>query len=435
MTYRLLLASEFYPPFIGGAELQTQILARGLAARGHTVSLATTWHAGLVDRENDQGVDVHRLHGWFTRVPWFSSNPKRRFHPPVLDPGTTSGLRDIIRDLQPDVVHASGWIAYSCAAAVRELGIPLILSVRDYGYSCAVRTLMHMGERVCDGPAPAKCLQCAADRYGWPKAIGAVGGVLGARKLLAHNPSAIHCVSRYVETIVRRDFLAVGEPGDDQAVRSVTTIPDIVIIPNIMEPENDDHSTSRSATIEEVMAQLPREPFILFVGALQMHKGLGPLLSAYQQLRNAPPLVLMGSVWADTPTTFPAGVTVMRDVPHPAVMRAWEHALFGVVPSIWPDPLPGTVREAMSRGKAVIGSAMGGIIDMVDHGQTGLLVPPGNADSLRSAMELLIEDVAYRERLGDNARTQAQRFADYNVLPRWEALYGQIIAAREKQYA
>src|SRR4249920_974958 len=111
---------------------------------------------------------------------------------------------------------------------------------------------MHMGERVCDGPPPTNCLPCAADRYGWPKAIGAVGGVLGARKLLAHNPSAIHCVSRYVETIVRRDFLAVGEPGDDQAVRSVTTIPDIVIIPNIMEPENGAHAASTRAAIDEV---------------------------------------------------------------------------------------------------------------------------------------------------------------------------------------
>src|SRR5450631_3296440 len=91
--YRVLLAHEFYPPFIGGAELQTQILARGLAARGHVVTVATSWHPGLPEREHDAGVEVHRLRGWWTRVPWFSKDASRRYHPPLPDPGTTLRLK------------------------------------------------------------------------------------------------------------------------------------------------------------------------------------------------------------------------------------------------------------------------------------------------------------------------------------------------------
>src|SRR5712671_3460275 len=98
---------------------------------------------------------------------------------------------------------------------------------------------MQDGERLCSGTGIAKCLKCASGRYGWPKAIAAVGGVLGGRSLLAHNPSAIHCVSRYVEKIVRRDFLGEPDAPPMESVHGVTTIPDIVIIPNIMEPETD----------------------------------------------------------------------------------------------------------------------------------------------------------------------------------------------------
>src|SRR4029077_11673894 len=94
----------------------------------------------------------------------------------------------------------------------------------------------------------------------------------------------------------------------------------------------------------ERLAELADKPFILFFGALQPHKGLLTLLDAYSGLDPPPPLVLIGSVWPDTPRYFPAGVTVMRNVPHADVMKAWERSLFGVVPSIWPDPLPGTVR-------------------------------------------------------------------------------------------
>jgi glycosyltransferase involved in cell wall biosynthesis len=118
---------------------------------------------------------------------------------------------------------------------------------------------------------------------------------------------------------------------------------------------------------------------------------------------------------------------VLRDVPHRDVMRAWEQSLFGVVPSIWPDPLPGTVREAMSMGKAVIGSAAGGIVDMVRHETTGLLVAPGDVAALRDAMARLIADVQLRQRLGSEARRQAARFSADAVAPHFEGLYAQLL--------
>jgi len=419
MPYRVLLAHEFYPPFIGGAELQTQLLARGLAARGHRVTMATSWHVGLPEREDDMGVDVRRIRGWWTRVPWFSNDPRRRYHPPLPDPGTTSGLKRLIRTVRPDVVHASGWIAYSCAAAVRDAATPMVLSVRDYGYSCAVRTLMRNGAQVCDGPALGKCLSCSADRYGWPKAIAAVAGVLGTKRLLASKVSVIHSISRYVETIVRRDFLTL--PPTRAADPNIVTVIPGIMVPTANEAARDQH---------QLLEALPTEPFILFVGALQLHKGLSPLLDAYKQLQNPPPLVLIGTAWPDTSTTFPPGVTVLRDVPHPLVMRAWERCLFGVVPSVWPEPLGGTVREAMSQGKAVIASGIGGIVDMVEHGETGLLVAPGDTQALRHAMSLLCRDDTLRARMGQAARERAQQlFTEAALLPRFEALYAQAIAS------
>jgi glycosyltransferase involved in cell wall biosynthesis len=307
---------------------------------------------------------------------------------------------------------------------LRGLDIPLVLSVRDYGYSCALRTLMR-GDEVCSGPGVAKCLTCAAGHYGWPKAAGAVAGVLGGRALLARKTSAIHCVSEFVETVMRRDF--VREQGTDAEHRTVqsVTIPDIVVIPEITDPNG---SRLNEIGPKAVMLDLPDEPFILFVGALQLHKGLQPLLAAYQQLESPPPMVLIGSVWPDTPGSFPPGVTVLRNLPHADVMYAWQHSLFGMVPSIWPDPLPGTVREAMSQGKAVIGSATGGIVDMIVPGVTGLLVPPGDVAALRSAMALLIGDGELRDRLGAAARERAARYAADEVAPSFERLYAQLLA-------
>jgi glycosyltransferase involved in cell wall biosynthesis len=423
MTLRVLLASDFFPPFIGGAELQTRVLARGLARRGHSVRVATVWHTGLEEIEQQPEYEVHRLRGLTTGVPWFSTDPTRRFHPPMPDPGITRGLRRLIQRFSPDVIHASGWIGYSCAAARQGSRTPLVLSVRDYGYTCALRTLMH-GTEVCDGPALGKCVSCAGQRYGMSKAVGAVGGVFANRALLARNTAAFHCVSQFVETTMRRDFLP-ATPSN--ASEKTVTIPDIVIIPNIMEPPNLAAHTPTDVSLAEFERELPAEPFILFVGALQMHKGLAPLLAAYEQLPPRPPLVLLGSVWPDTPHTFPAGVTVLRNVPHPCVMRAWERSLFGVVPSMWPDPLPGTVREAMSKGKPVIASRAGGIVDMVVDGETGLLVPPGDVEALSAAMRRLIDDPELRAQMGEAGQERTENFAAEKILPRFEALYEQLV--------
>jgi glycosyltransferase involved in cell wall biosynthesis len=140
---RILMASDFYPPFIGGAERQVQLLGQELHLRGHTVGVATVWHSGQPAQQDDAGVDVRRIKGLTTRVAWFSKDPHRRFHPPFPDPGMVWGLRRLVRRWRPDLVHAHGWIAYSCAAALLGISIPLVVSVRDYGYTCALRTLLH----------------------------------------------------------------------------------------------------------------------------------------------------------------------------------------------------------------------------------------------------------------------------------------------------
>jgi glycosyltransferase involved in cell wall biosynthesis len=413
---RIMMASDFYPPFIGGAERQVQLLSQELALRGHIVGVATVWHSGQHEQQDDAGVQVRRIKGLTTRVSWFSKDPHRRFHPPFPDPGIVWGLRRLVRQWRPEVVHAHGWIAYSCAAALLGTSIPLVVSVRDYGYTCALRTLLHGGE-VCDGPAPAKCLACAARSYGLPKSAAAVGGVFAGRALLTRKIAATHSVSTFVQQTVRRDLLrnlARTSKLDRES------IPDIVV-PSFLVESGD------AALDQAYTDRLPDRPYILFVGALQPHKGLGPLLAAYERLDDPPPLVLIGSVWPETPKRFPPSVMVLHNVPHHVVMAAWERSLFGVAPSVWPDPLPGVVREGMSKGKAVIASNIGGNTDMISHGENGLLVPPGDVDALAAAMRRLIDNPALRERLGQAGRLSARQYAASAVLPRFEAIYQQLV--------
>ena len=137
--------------------------------------------------------------------------------------------------------------------------------------------------------------------------------------------------------------------------------------------------------------------------------------------------MLIGTRWTDTPTSFPERVTVIEDAPHSFVLHAWERCLFGVTPSIWPDPLPGVVREGMSRGRPIVASAVGGIVDMVEDGRNGLLVQAGDREGLTTAMTRLVADPDLRERLGTAARISAAPFTSDAVATEFERLYLQLL--------
>ena len=162
---RILLVSDHYPPFIGGAHRQTQLLGHELRARGHEVSVATVWQGGLPAQADDQGVTVYRLRQLRTSLPGQDRNLKQRHQPPYPDPVTIWQLRRLIRRWKPDLVHAYGWFAYSAAVALTGLDTPLLISARDYGYSCATRTLLYRDQN-CTGPTIAKCLGCTAQYNG-----------------------------------------------------------------------------------------------------------------------------------------------------------------------------------------------------------------------------------------------------------------------------
>ena len=413
---RVLIATDHYPPHIGGAQIQSRLLAQELSCRGHEVVVATVWQDDCLAVEDDQGVPVYRLRQLRT-LPGLARRRRQHHQPPFPDPVTAIGIRRLIRRFRPDIIHSYGWISYSTAAALYGINIPLLITVRDYAYSCANRTLMRDGEP-CSGPGLAKCLGCAGRYYGRPKGWTAALGVLGSRRLLRRKIRAIHSISTFVQSIVRRDFV------DDRKSKTTGHIIHDVISNMPQQPANGE-------AVEEMhrrrLAELPDTPFLLFIGALRRVKGVEELLAAYALLVDPPPLVLLGTIERDSPRAFPPGVHVLTDFPHDAVMVACERCLFGVMPSLWPEPFGTVVCEVMSCGKPVIGTKPGGHTDLILDGRTGFLVPAGDVRALSDAMRRLISDPTLRERLGKAARKHASQFTAGVSLPRIERLYADLI--------
>jgi glycosyltransferase involved in cell wall biosynthesis len=71
-----------------------------------------------------------------------------------------------------------------------------------------------------------------------------------------------------------------------------------------------------------------------------------------------------------------------------------------VLPSAQPEPFGGVVMEAMAMGVPVVATAIGGSVEQVDPGVTGLLVPPADARALADALRRLMDDAPLRARMG-----------------------------------
>ena len=87
----------------------------------------------------------------------------------------------------------------------------------------------------------------------------------------------------------------------------------------------------------------------------------------------------------------------------PAVMASLD--IF-VLPSVLPDSFPTVILEAMASGKPVVATRSGGASEMVVNGETGFLIPIGNVEEGRVALEQLIQDPELRVQLGESGRTR-----------------------------
>ncbi len=406
---RLLLLSDAYPPLIGGATRAAQQIATAMAARGDDVEVMTMWQPGLPMHEHDGPVAVHRLRSLTQRVPGLSTDHYQASPPPYPDPELTWRMRRIITRFDPDLIHSYGWLSYSLAVALVGRNTPVLLSARDYAYFCSLRTLVRNG-RPCDGPGMAKCLACASTHYGIVKGTTAATSVAGGRFLLRRIASGLHSNSSYVQQNVDLHLFRDQPPNPDQVV-----------------PSWRDDSDPSTAPNSSILDRLPDTPFILYVGALRVVKGLRQLFDAYAALDGPPPLVLIGTQAPDTPP-IPDSVLVLTDVPYQTVLACWDRALFGVFPSLWPEPLGKVVHEAMSRGKAVIGTTPGGHGEMISDGENGFLVPAGDVARLTAAMQILIDDDDLRQRMAVRSLDLSQAFTEASALPLLRALYADVLA-------
>lgn len=398
----ILMLTQFYAPIIGGEERHVQDLCIELVKRGHRVSVATLQIQGTAEFEVDGGVQIYRIKSTTQRASWLYSQSERSHAPPLPDPEIVWALRQIIERERPDIVHAHNWLLYSFLPLKNWAGVPFVVSLHDYSFRCTQKRLMNSGT-LCDGPNLIKCMACSADHY---------GGVKGRLTALSHrmmNPMVRAAVDMFLPV---SNATAIGNGLVDQQLP-------FQVIPNFISEER----SGIPVNVDDYITQLPPDGFLLFVGDLSRDKGIDVLLRAYAGLQDAPPLVLIGRRRPDTPVDLPENVFHLGSWPHTAVMEAYRRSSMGLLPSTCPETFGIVVIEAMSLGRPVIASRIGGLSDVINDGENGFLVPAGDVAALRQAIQRLLDDPELRAKMEQGALRRAQDFRAVAVVPRIESVY------------
>jgi glycosyltransferase involved in cell wall biosynthesis len=171
--------------------------------------------------------------------------------------------------------------------------------------------------------------------------------------------------------------------------------------------------------IPATVAPEARPAEVLFAGRLSPEKGIDELLAAATGLN----LVIAG----DGPLRHRVP-NALGFVPPDELGRLYDRASVVVCPSRR-DGFNVVCAEAMARGRPVVASAVGGLLDLVLDGKTGLLVPPRDPVALRQAIDRLLGDDELRHRLGAAARKHVAALCD------WDQIVDATLAAYEDALA
>jgi glycosyltransferase involved in cell wall biosynthesis len=369
VTVRLLCFIESFWPKIGGMETFTAHLLTGLVERGYEVTVMTSRDdARLPEQEEHLGMTIHR----FDLVPTVSGGDVDAL---LTLRREVTALRKTVR---PEIVHVAfpgvaGYFALSSASADQA---PTVLRVHTL----------------------------------WAAKEGSRHAVF--RRLL-DSASWVTTVSQAALT----DLRSFAPDVTDRSSVLYSGVHD-----HGMEPQDLSFDT----------------PILLAAGRLAPEKGFDVLLRACEVLRRDGADIRV-VIAGDGPER--AGLSTLVDelrlsdrvemigwVPTSGMWSLLDRATVVAVPSRW-DAFPRIAVEAALMARPVVASAVGGLIESVVHGETGLLVDAGDEGALAGAIRSLVRDPDRARSMGAAGRARAlDRFTMDAVVEAHDHLYRRLLS-------
>ena len=364
------MVNKAYPPVVGGIENNVEILAKGLAERGIEVSVLvcnTEMRREIIEQKNLYIIKV--------------SSPGKMFSMPI---GPTTPYW--MSQLPADILHIH--MPYPMAVVSALLTQP----------NC--KTVMTWHSDIIRQKLLGKVFQPVLGRYleKVDRIVATTPRMLEASEHLGKYREKVEVIHLGVD---RKRF----EPSPDRLTRA-----------------------------EELRKQYGT-PMVLFVGRLVGYKGLEYLLQAIEQLEATLVIVgegmLAGRLTRRSIQSGTKGRVHFTGYVDDEELTAYYHACdVFVLPSVSNNETLGVVQlEAMACSKPVVSTNLPTGVPFANvDGETGIVVPPKDAEALAGAIDRLLGDATLRDRFGAAGKQRVQElFTAEMMVDQWVAMYESVL--------
>lgn len=405
-----ILITIYEKPEFGGAEVSTENLIKGMQKLGNEVFVASAFDWSKI-------TTTFKFKAFRTKVPIFY------FQQIYL----SNFIRKVVKENNIDLVHSQDRLTTPGAiVGAKKAGVPIVVNFRDYWFAC---------------PNSSCCTEKGElyDTYGFKQLIGEkiwrmpwnlykMAELARIRKLLNKADVLIansNCVKKK---------LHVNNIGAITYLESPSRVKVLPITRDLSEFINNEPRNILHEKYDDYKGTT-----LTFVGNLATNKGIMFLLDWMPEFLKSNPD--MRFLIAGTGVLEPVvrkrvegnpQIKMLGKVPHDQMKSIYASTDFLLFPSIWEDPLPGVVLEAMASGCVVISFDRGGHIDLLDDLGNGVKIYRDALDYSNKLWESYIKIISghplYLKSMKEKARqTIIDKYDLDETIEKFEDVYNEAI--------
>lgn len=356
-----------------------------------------------------RGVSVCRFSRYSTEIENKLFGKAAAFFSGIHNPLAKKAFTEFLKNNRPDIVHIHNlypFISPSILPVCKELCVPVVMTVHNFRMVCPNALLLSRGEICC---------RCLGGREYWCvlrncenslfKSTGYALRTAAARMLRRYYDNVDHfiCLSEFQKNILSGE----GLPADR-----------VSVLPNLV----------------RLHSEIPRgkkgDGYVAYVGRVSPEKDIRTLLEAAHGLADIP-FKFAGDYhrMPEVMKNKPVNVEFLGQLGTNEIDRFYHNARMVVFATRCYEGFPSVLLETMSHGLPIICSRIGGLPEIVEEGENGLLYEPGSAAELTAHIRTLWKDAVLRAKLGEKGKDRLK--LKYNA----EKIIDRIILIYEKEIA
>jgi len=307
----------------------------------------------------------------------------------MYDRRTARGFNRFLEASKSNIVHTHniyGGLTTSILDIAKRKGVPVVMTLHDYKLICPSYAMLNRG---------TVCEDCKGGSF--------ILSMLNTCHKESLTASGVYCIESYLNKWLHKYdtisyFICPSMFSLRKHAEHGISQDRLLHIPNFV-----------NSSIYKPQYENGR--YALFVGRISREKGIFTLLAAVEHLNIQVRIVGDGPLKEEYENMAKSMSHVIFEGYKTGndLKRLYEDAAFLVLPSECYENAPMTILEAYAYGKPAVGSRIGGIAEMIDHGKTGMLFEMGNAHQLAECIENLWSKKSLCRQMGHAARNKVER--------------------------